>query len=156
MGVLIPLSSVNNCKYRMPHGEEVQILSERHKEILKTRIKTRIKYITNYDIAFVRQNTLQKLAAVSGSKEFINKLASRARLLYNMLFDKDFPKTSTTKKTIAAGLLYFVSPGDFFPDDVPGLGYLDDAYVIREVWEIAFSDIQKYLTAKGLDESQYL
>lgn len=41
------------------------------------------------------------------------------------------PKTSLKKKAIAVGaLIYFISPIDLIPDDIPVVGYLDDLAVL--------------------------
>lgn len=118
------------------YGDEVRILSNRHREILKERLAFRIKTITNKDIATVRRDTLEKLEDIHSSKEFTVKMVQRVKVLYEMLFDNNFPKSREMEKAITAGLLYFISPEDFLPDDIPGLGYLDDAFIINEVWEM--------------------
>ncbi|MFA5776797.1 MAG: YkvA family protein [Patescibacteria group bacterium] len=155
MGVLIQLDPKRRCKNRTKDGEEVQILSERHQEILKGKIKVLIKTVNAKDISAIRTQTLNKIEEIHSHKDFIVNLSKRAKLLYEMLFDAGFPKSRTTEKTIAAGLLYLISPRDFLPDDVPGLGYLDDAYIIREVFELACFEIRKYIAVRGFDENIY-
>lgn len=127
------------------YGEEAQILSERHREILKERLAFRIKTVTGRDIATIQRVVLTKLEDIHSSRDFAVIMVDRVKILYEMLFDKNFPKSKETEKAIAAGLLYFISPEDFLPDDIPGLGYLDDAYVINEVWDMIHGEIQKFL-----------
>gem|GEM_PF-898062 len=150
MGVLIPFPGDRSDN--MPQGDEAWILSETHKAILRDRIKTRKRSVTTDDLSAIRQKTANKLENIHHPRSFVKTMIQRIRLLYDILFDTDFQKSSYTTKTIAAGLLYFVSPKDFLPDDIPGLGYLDDAYVIAEVWNKAFPEIQAYLAHKGLDK----
>lgn len=131
------------------HNDEKRILSEKHREILKHRLEFRIKTVTDKDIAVVRRDTLIKLEEIHSSMDFAVTMAQRIKLLYEILFDTGFSKSRSTKKTIAAGLLYFISPEDFLPDDIPGLGYLDDAYIINEVWEKVSFETKSYIKAKG-------
>ena len=45
---------------------------------------------------------------------------------------------------VAAAVVYFVSPIDFVPDFIPGLGYIDDALVIKLALDMAGEDIASY------------
>lgn len=147
---------MDRCDNFIPDDEEVQILSEKHKKVLNNRLKTAIRLITARDMETVRRETPIKLAAIHSSKNFVVKLTLRVKLLYRFLLDNNFPKSRSAEKTIIAGLLYFISPGKFLPDDIPGLGYLDDAYVIKTVCDKVCHELQDYITANGLDETSYL
>ncbi len=43
-----------------------------------------------------------------------------------------------------AGILYFLSPIDFIPDFIPGIGMIDDVFVIGMVLKQIHSDLVKY------------
>ena len=43
-----------------------------------------------------------------------------------------------------AGILYFLSPIDFIPDFIPGIGLIDDVFVIGLVLKQIHSDLEKY------------
>lgn len=43
-----------------------------------------------------------------------------------------------------AGILYFLSPIDFIPDFIPGIGLIDDVFVIGLVLKKIHNDLQKY------------
>lgn len=45
---------------------------------------------------------------------------------------------------VVAAVVYFVSPIDFVPDFIPGLGYIDDALVIKLALDMAGEDIASY------------
>lgn len=155
MGVLIPFNSGRHG--RLPEDtEEVQILSEKHKTVLKNRLHNLTKLVTNKDLGIIRSQTLKKAEAVTGSKEYIRKLVLRVKIMHQMLFDSEYPKSEASRKILAAGLLYFISPNDFLEDDIPGLGYLDDAYIIRETWGKRLKEIKAYLSIKGIDENLYI
>ena len=49
-----------------------------------------------------------------------------------------------TVVAILGALIYFVSPIDFIPDFIPGVGFLDDAFVIGLVLKQADADLQTY------------
>ncbi|WP_295291453.1 YkvA family protein [uncultured Catenibacterium sp.] len=45
---------------------------------------------------------------------------------------------------IVSALIYVLSPADFIPDSIPGIGYLDDAAVVTACWKLVKSDIEEY------------
>ena len=60
----------------------------------------------------------------------IGRLIADIRLLYAMLRDKGFQIDWKYKARIIAALIYFIAPIDLIPDFLPGIGYIDDAFVI--------------------------
>jgi len=73
------------------------------------QLSTGLAGILCYPAKIIIITPLKELALweeeIHSHKDFIVKLAKRAKLLYEMLFDAGFPKSRTTEKTIAAGLL---------------------------------------------------
>lgn len=58
-------------------------------------------------------------------------ISSRRRdllMLFTALFNRDTPRT--TRVMIIVAFLYLISPVDFLPDVVPGLGLVDDAVLV--------------------------
>lgn len=59
--------------------------------------------------------------------------------------DKGYPKLPIgTIMLIAGALLYFLSPIDFIPDSIPGIGYVDDAAVVLACLKLVQSDVDEY------------
>lgn len=79
---------------------------------------------------------------------FIDGVLEKVQLLFFMFKDwikgeyTDIPKS--TLIAIILGLLYFVSPIDFIPDLLAGLGFVDDAAVIVFVVKQISKDLEKY------------
>ena len=155
MAIIIPFPNRQNNQ-STEGGEEVQILSDKHKEVLETKLRNQIKSVSTKDITTVHSLAFDKIAKIRSHKPFVNKMLERIKLLYEILFDDSVELSKVSRKTITAGLLYFAAPKDFLPDDIPGLGYLDDAYIITLVWEKVGPEIQNYLSLKGWDERKYL
>ena len=58
----------------------------------------------------------------------LTEVIRQARLAWRLLFD---PRVPLWVKTIVpASLIYLISPVDFVPDVIPGLGQLDDLAVV--------------------------
>lgn len=154
MGVVIPFKS--EYYYQELEDDATQILSNKHKSILRTRLKFLTRTITNKEFNLIRCETPKKLDSIRSSREFVTKMVLRVQILYQLLFDSDFPKSRTTEKSVAAGLLYLISTGDLISDNIPGLGYIDDAYIISEVWKKIFVEVSNYLGLQGLDAQNYM
>ena len=75
------------------------------------------------------------LTEVEGSKVpgFVREAMTTLEDLTEMLEDQDYelPKTEATR--VLATLTYFANPADLIPDSIPGLGFLDDAIMIKIV-----------------------
>ena len=71
--------------------------------------------------------------------------------MWSMLKDYREGRYDVPWKTIAAivvALLYFISPIDLLPDFIPGLGYIDDAFVIGLAMKFIGDDMEKYRNLK--------
>jgi uncharacterized membrane protein YkvA (DUF1232 family) len=66
-----------------------------------------------------------------------------------MLRDRGFSMNGKSRTLIAAGLIYLVLPFDIAPDFIPGLGYIDDAFVLSTLWKIIESEIDRYLAYRA-------
>ena len=65
-------------------------------------------------------------------------------LLFKMVADKDFKISGTAYLAIAGALAYVVLPIDVIPDFIPGVGFLDDMFVIGVVMKSITDEIESY------------
>lgn len=66
------------------------------------------------------------------------------RLLFEMIRDKKYAIDRSDYLVIAGALAYVVLPIDIIPDILPGVGFLDDAFVIAMVIEQLSDEIARY------------
>ena len=91
----------------------------------------------------------------SNAPEFIIERLDRLDSLINMVHDKGWALPEAEKTRVLNALAYFSDPDDLIADEIPGLGFLDDAImielVVRELKnEIdAYHDFCVYRTAEG-------
>ena len=77
----------------------------------------------------------KQLAEVEGASlpEFVASRLKKLAVLINMLEDDEWQIPEEERKDVVSALAYFYEPEDLVPDDIPGLGYLDDAIMIELV-----------------------
>ncbi len=71
------------------------------------------------------------------------------KLLFEMINDKNYSLSPTVYATIAGALAYVVLPSDIIPDFLPGIGFIDDAFVISFVVKQLKKEIEKYKKFKN-------
>ncbi|RPH95505.1 MAG: DUF1232 domain-containing protein [Lysobacterales bacterium] len=86
---------------------------------------------------------LQRIAR-SDTSDFIRERMSRLETLIGMLVDKGWGMEDEDRGRVLQALAYFSDPEDLVPDDVPGLGFLDDAIMIELVCRELRHEIQAY------------
>lgn len=95
----------------------------------------------------------------AGAPNFVMSRLTRLEELVAMVEDPDWQLPQEDISRVINALAYFANANDLIPDNVPGLGYLDDAVmvdlVVRELSsEIhAFQDFCSYREAEGQKRS---
>jgi uncharacterized membrane protein YkvA (DUF1232 family) len=94
-------------------------------------------------------NTVNEaMEKASKHKNQLEKVWEYLQLFFSIVKDyingsyKEIPLTTII--SIVASLLYLISPIDFIPDFIPGIGFIDDVFVIGLVISGATSDLDKY------------
>jgi uncharacterized membrane protein YkvA (DUF1232 family) len=90
------------------------------------------------DPAQVAEQVRSLIARVSDQKKvpsFVRDAVASLESLLEMIEDKDFGLTKAEITSVVAALAYFADPQDLIPDSLPGLGFLDDAIMIKLVEE---------------------
>lgn len=91
-----------------------------------------------------------KEVSESNVPSFVLQRIERLQVLIDMLRDDEWSLTESERDNVVAALAYFADPEDIIPDNVPVLGYIDDAIMIELVvielqHEIdAFEDFCRY------------
>ncbi len=65
--------------------------------------------------------------------DFVNQKIEVLGQLINMLEDSEWPLSAAERRNVVSALAYFAEPHDIIPDDVPILGFIDDAIMIELV-----------------------
>ena len=65
------------------------------------------------------------------TSDYIRSRLGSLRLLIQMLQDKGWGMQSVGRGRVLTALSYFVEPKNMIPDDVPVVGYLDDAIMVE-------------------------
>lgn len=76
--------------------------------------------------------------------EFISARLAKLDTMINMATDQSWGISDDERKEILSALTYFADPNDAIPDDIPVLGFLDDAIMIELVVEELKHELDAY------------
>tara|TARA_B100002003_G_C14034761_1_gene498688 strand:+ start:146 stop:793 length:648 start_codon:yes stop_codon:yes gene_type:complete len=109
-------------------------LSHKQKKEIKEAYIHAISEAGNDELEYVKKKFNEKNSILEDSSiKWDRKLSEACATLYQILVksaDGEISSCSDTRKHIIAALFYFVEPYDVICDYTPGVGYLDDAYVV--------------------------
>jgi hypothetical protein len=98
------------------------------------------------DEATIIENARELLFEVwhSETSDFIRERMNRLENMIGMAVDKGWALDEEDRLRVVQALAYFSEPEDLIPDDIPGLGFLDDAIMIEMVTADLQHEIQAY------------
>jgi len=95
------------------------------------------------DIVATAEDLLKDISATS-TPGFIQDRIAKLRLLISMMSDLDWRLPHQEAMRVLNALAYFTEPDDLIPDDIPGLGFLDDAIMVELVVRELRHEIEAY------------
>jgi len=113
-------------------------LDEKDAEYFRNLYQEAKKNAADLDPSTVTESARGLIARVRSGKRvpnFVIEAITTLETLMEMLEDKDYALPKSEASAVLAALAYFSNPQDLIPDDVPGLGFLDDAIMIKLVDE---------------------
>ena len=77
------------------------------------------------------QNLIDRVRKTKKTPGFVREAVQVLEDLVRMLQDEDYALPKAPHAEMLGALAYFANPEDLIPDQVPGLGFLDDAIMIK-------------------------
>jgi len=132
----------------METGAAIRIEFELHEEDLdyfRERLKSaHEKYGSKSEDAIIDgAEALASWAHKENVPGFVVPRLRRLRQMIDMLRDSDWRLEGDDRRHVLNALTYFAEPNDMIPDDIPGIGLLDDVIMI----DLAVRELQPELEA---------
>jgi uncharacterized membrane protein YkvA (DUF1232 family) len=107
----------------------------------------------NQNKALTKAEKLAEDFDAKEAEEFAQKNTHKSwyadfKLLYDMVTDSNFEIDMSTYLAIAGALAYVIFPVDIIPDFIPGVGFIDDVFVVGVVMKNISEEIERYRTYK--------
>jgi uncharacterized membrane protein YkvA (DUF1232 family) len=74
---------------------------------------------------------------------YVRDRIDRLQAMVDMLEDEEWHMKTAERERVLGALVYFSDPEDLIPDDIPGIGLIDDAIMI----ELAFRELKHEIEA---------
>src|SRR6185312_3353442 len=91
----------------------------------------------------------------SDAPDFVRDRVEKLDLLAHMLEDREWALQGEDQARVRNAMAYVVDPHDLIPDQIPGLGFLDDAIMVELVCRDLRHEIDAYIDfCKYRDEEE--
>ena len=115
----------------------------KHFQLIMKDARSIAARIAPEDIVVAAEGLLAKIDH-SGAPGFILERLDKLRLLIAMLTDIEWRLPQKEAGRVLNALAYFAEPEDLIPDDIPGLGFLDDAIMVELIARELKHEIEAY------------
>ncbi|ACV68794.1 protein of unknown function DUF1232 [Desulfohalobium retbaense DSM 5692] len=124
-------------------------MTQKQQDKAKQRFYEDIDNVDGNDLEYASKKGRKKVDSLDGDPPgALEKLWDDIKTMIQLIWDyRNGNYKAVPWKIIAAvvaAVIYFVSPIDFIPDFIPGLGYIDDALVIKLALDMAGEDLASY------------
>lgn len=121
-------------------------LEEADLKYFKTQMNKAKKVAKEASEEEIRSKASEALAVVRKSKvpKFVAERLDRIQSLIDMLGDEDWALEGSERKNVVSALSYFADPEDMIADDIPVIGFIDDAIMIELVVRELAHEIEAY------------
>jgi uncharacterized membrane protein YkvA (DUF1232 family) len=98
---------------------------------------------------------VKEVRASKKTPPFVNDAISVLADLTDLIQDEEYAAPSAVRNQVLAAIAYFSNPEDLIPDHIPGLGFLDDAIMIKFIEDEFRNELWGYRKFRKLrDESE--
>lgn len=96
---------------------------------------------------------VQRVRSSKKTPHFVQEAISVLADLVDLIQDEAYAAPQRVKTEVLAGLAYFSESEDLIPDHVPGLGFLDDAIMVKFIEEEFKNELWGYRRFRKLRDS---
>jgi len=115
----------------------------KHFQLIMNEARKAAKRLPPEDIVAAAEALLQDVSATDAPGFIVERL-NKLQLMINMLSDLEWRLPHQEATRVLNALAYFAEPEDLIPDNIPGLGFLDDAIMIELVVRELKHEIDAY------------
>ena len=115
----------------------------KHFRLIMQQARTTAARIAPEDIVAAAENLLATIEP-DDAPAFVAERLQKLRLLIDMLSDIEWRLPHRDAERVLNALAYFAEPEDLIPDNIPGLGFLDDAIMIELICRELKHEIEAY------------
>lgn len=115
----------------------------KHFHLIMQHASSTAAHISPEEIVAGAEHLIQEIEE-SDPPSFVRERLVILRLMIAMLSDIDWRLPEADRERVFKALAYFAEPEDLIPDNIPGIGYLDDAIMIEVVARELKNEIQTY------------
>jgi uncharacterized membrane protein YkvA (DUF1232 family) len=107
------------------------------------RTRQSVSIADDDEILSAAADSLQRMRAAD-VPDFVTARLVKLQTLLDMLTDTDWPMDDAERSPVLAALAYLCDPEDVIPDEIPGIGLLDDAVMIELVFRELRHELEAY------------